>query len=168
MSLGELTLSLLFAGGHVGTDGYFDYVGSRPFKRSYLGDKPITEFLRTNEDLPSPVSFAQTMTDLRDLMLANAANGYNPDHIMVNGSSIYTISGDWGIDLWNSSASFKEGDIVLDNSDPANPSIFQFNSLKELTVEVLMIKDPMYFRMEHGCKLQLQRQQLMCQVTLQI
>ena len=124
-----IDLESLFAGNHVGTTGYFDYVGQDRSNGATVGDKPITEFLRTNEDLPSPVSFAQTMTDLRDLMLANAANGYNPDHIMVNGSSIYTISGDWGIDLWNSSASFKEGDIVLDNSDPANPSIFQFNSL---------------------------------------
>ena len=124
-----MSLESLFAGNHVGTTGYFDYVGQDRSNGATAGDKPITEFLRTNEDLASPVSFAGTIADLRDLMLANAANGYTPDHIMVNGSSIYTVSGDWGIDLWNPSASFKEGDIVLDNTDTANPSIFQFNAL---------------------------------------
>lgn len=124
-----VNLESLFAGSHVGPTGYFDYVGQDRSNGATVGDKPITEFLRTNGDLNSPVSFAQTMTDLRDLMLSNAANGYTPDHIMVNGSSIYTVSGDWGVDLWNSSASFKEGDIVLNNSNPASPSIFQFNSL---------------------------------------
>jgi len=124
-----MSLESLFAGNHVGTTGYFDYVGQDRSNGATAGDKPITEFLRTNEDLASPVSFAGTIADLRDLMLANAANGYTPDHIMVNGSSIFTTSGDWGVDLWNPSASFKEGDLVLDNTDTANPSIFQFNAL---------------------------------------
>ena len=124
-----MNLESLFAGNHVGTTGYFDYVGQDRSNGATAGDKPITEFLRTNEDLASPVSFAGTIADLRDLMLANAANGYTPDHIMVNGSSIFATSGDWGVDLWNPSASFKEGDLVLDNTDTANPSIFQFNAL---------------------------------------
>ena len=124
-----INLESMFAGGHVGSDGYFDYVGSDRSNGATANDKPITEFLRTNEDLASPVSFAGTIADLRDLMLANAANGYTPDHIMVNGSSIFATSGDWGVDLWNPSASFKEGDLVLDNTDTANPSIFQFNAL---------------------------------------
>ena len=122
-------LESLFASNQVGTTGYFDYVGQDRSNGATAGDKPITEFLRTNEDLASPVSFAGTIADLRDLMLANTANGYTPDHIMVNGSSIYATSGDWGVDLWNPSASFKEGDLVLDNTDTANPSIFQFNAL---------------------------------------
>ena len=119
----------LFASNQVGTSGYFDYVGQDRSNGATVGDKPITEFLRTNSDLNSPVSFAQTVLDLRDLMLASASNGYTPDHIMVNGSSIYTTSGDWGVDLWNPNASFKEGDLLLDNTNPASPSIFQFNSL---------------------------------------
>ena len=124
-----LDLESLFAGGHVGATGYFDYVGSDRSNGATADDKPLTEYLRTNVNLAEPVSFAQTATDLRDLILANAPNGYQPSHVMLAaGTSIYAPSGDWGVQPWSNLASFKDGDLVLDNTTPANPRLLEFNS----------------------------------------
>lgn len=126
-----IDLESLFAGNHVGPTGYFDYVGSDRSNGATLDDKPITEFLRTNANLPQPSLFTSgDASGLRDMMKFHAANGYNPGHVMV-GNSIYAPSGDWGINLWNSSASFKEGDLVLDETNLVGgvPAIKEFNSL---------------------------------------
>ena len=132
-----IDLESLFAGNHVGSTGYFDYVGSDRSNGATADDKPITEFLRTNSNLPQPVSLAQQSTgstaaqvaqDLRDMIMAGAADGYNPGHITVN-SSIYAPSGDWGVEPWNNLASFKQGDLVLDNTNTANPRLLEFNYL---------------------------------------
>ena len=60
--------------------------------------------------------------------MAGAANGYNPAHVQVN-SSIYAPSGDWGVDLWSNLATFKEGDLVLDNTNTTTPRLLEFNYL---------------------------------------
>ena len=54
-----IDLESLFAGGHVSPNGYFDYVGSDRSNGATADDKPLTEFLRTNGNLPQPVSLAQ-------------------------------------------------------------------------------------------------------------
>ena len=126
-----IDLESLFAGNHVGPTGYFDYVGSDRSNGATMDDKPITEFLRTNANLPQPSLFTSgDASGLRDMMKFHAANGYNPGHIMV-GNSIYAPSADWGIDLWNASASFKDGDLVLDETNLIGgaPAIKEFNSL---------------------------------------
>jgi flagellin-like hook-associated protein FlgL len=133
-----IDLESLFAGNHVGSSGYFDYVGSDRSNGATADDKPITEFLRTNANLPAPVTLLQQSTgsaanlvaqDLRDKIMAGAANGYNPSHVTVN-SSIYAPSGDWGVEQWNSLAAFKQGDLVLDNTtDTTNPRLLEFNYL---------------------------------------
>ena len=126
-----IDLESLFAGNHVGPTGYFDYVGSDRSNGATMDDKPITEFLRTNANLPQPSLFTSgDASGLRDMMKFHAANGYNPGHIMV-GNSIYAPAGDWGIDLWNASASFKDGDLVLDETNLIGgaPAIKEFNSL---------------------------------------
>jgi flagellin-like hook-associated protein FlgL len=124
-----INLESLFAGNHVGPTGYFDYVGSDRSNGATADDKPLTEYLRTNVNLAEPVTFDQTATGLRDMLLQNAPNGYQPSHVMLaSGTSIYAPSGDWGIQVWSSLATFKEGAVVLDNTNPANPRILEFNS----------------------------------------
>ena len=133
-----IDLESLFAGGHVSPNGYFDYVGSDRSNGATADDKPLTEFLRTNGNLPQPVSLAQNgiqgataadaTRDLRDKILAGAANGYNPAYVQVN-SSIYAPSGDWGVQLWSNLATFKEGDLVLDNTNTTTPRLLEFNYL---------------------------------------
>ena len=124
-----INLESLFAAGHVGTSGYFDYVGQDRSNGATIGDKPITEFLRTNGNLPQPSLFTLgSATGLRDMMLYHAANNYQPGHV-VEGGSIYAPAGDWGIQLWSSLASFKEGDLVLNNSNPGSPTIEEMSSL---------------------------------------
>jgi flagellin-like hook-associated protein FlgL len=124
-----IDLESLFAGGHVGTSGYFDYVGQDRSNGATAGDKPITEFLRTNGNLPQPSLFTpNSATVLRDFIEFHAANGYQPDHV-VNGGSIFAPSGDWGIQVYTSLASFKEGDLVLNNLDKTNPKIEEMSAL---------------------------------------
>jgi flagellin-like hook-associated protein FlgL len=122
-----LDLESLYAGGHVGSTGFFDYVGSDRSNGATADDKPLTEYLRTNANLAAPSIFAQTATNLRDMMHFHASNGLNPGHVMV-GNSIYAPSGDWGIEKW-ANLSAKEGTVVLDNTDPNNPRIKEFNTL---------------------------------------
>lgn len=124
-----IDLESLFAGGHVGATGYFDFVGSDRSNGATADDKPLTEYLRTNVNLSEPVTFDQTATGLRDMLLTNAPNGYQPSHIkLAAGTSIYAPSGDWGVQPWSSLATFKEGSIVLDNTNAAAPRILEFNS----------------------------------------
>ena len=125
-----IDLESLFAGNHVGSTGYFDYVGSDRSNGATADDKPLTEYLRTNTNLAEPTTFGQTATELRDLLLANAPNGFMPPHVKAAaGSSIYAPSGDWGVQPWSNLATFKEGALVLDNTDTANPRMLEFNSL---------------------------------------
>jgi flagellin-like hook-associated protein FlgL len=124
-----INLESLFASDQVGTSGYFDYVGQDRSNGATSGDKPITEFLRTNGNLPQPSLFTPgSATGLRDFILYHAANDYQPDHV-VNGGSIFAPAGDWGIQSFTSLASFKEGDLVLNNSDKANPKIEEMSAL---------------------------------------
>ena len=133
-----LDIESLYAAGHVGPSGYFDYVGSDRSNGATADDKPLTEYLRTNEMLPQPVSLAQVgvqsatsaqvIRDLRDKMISGAPNGYNPGVVQVN-SSIYVPSGDWGINLYSSLATFKEGSVILDNTNVASPRLLEFNHL---------------------------------------
>ena len=85
-----INLESLFAGGHIGPTGYFDFVGSDRSNGATADDKPLTEFLRTNANLAEPVVFNETAAGLRDLLLQNAPNGYQPSHVMLAaGTSIY-------------------------------------------------------------------------------
>ena len=127
-----IILESLFASGQVGATGYFDYVGQDRSNGSTTSDKPTTEFLRTNKELPSPDSYdptsATNINALASLMTANVSNNYMPDFVQVGGSSIYAPAKDWNISLWDSRNSYQEGDLVLDTTTNANPSIYQFNS----------------------------------------
>jgi flagellin-like hook-associated protein FlgL len=122
-----LDLESLYAGGHVGSTGFFDYVGSDRSNGATADDKPLTEYLRTNSNLSQPSIFAETATNLRDMMHFHASNDLNPDHVMV-GNNIYAPSGNWGVEKWTTLTA-KEGTVVLDNTDPANPKIKEFNTL---------------------------------------
>jgi flagellin-like hook-associated protein FlgL len=128
-----IILESLFASGQVGATGYFDYVGQDRSNGSTTSDKPTTEFLRTNKDLPSPDSYdpnsATNINDLAALMTANVGNNYMPDYVQVGGSSIFAPAADWNISLWDPRNSFTEGSVILDTTTNANASIYQFNSL---------------------------------------
>ena len=128
-----IVLESLFASGQIGSTGYFDYVGQDRSNGATTSDKPTTEYLRTNKDLPSPDAYdptsATNINDLAALMLANVSNNYMPDYVQVGGSSIFAPAMDWNISLWDSRNSYNEGDLVLDTTTNANASIYQFNSM---------------------------------------
>jgi flagellin-like hook-associated protein FlgL len=128
-----IVLESLFASEQIGSTGYFDYVGQDRSNGATTSDKPTTEYLRTNKDLPSPDAYdptsATNINDLAALMLANVNNNYMPDYVQVGGSSIFAPAMDWNISLWDSRNSYNEGDLVLDTTTNANASIYQFNSM---------------------------------------
>lgn len=108
-----IDLEALFGGSHVGPNGYFDYMGADRSNGATADDKPLTSFLRTNGNLPMPSVYDSTSSTLVAMMTQNAANGYNPGHVL-KGSDIYAPSGDWGAELWTSLGTWKEGDLVVD------------------------------------------------------
>jgi flagellin-like hook-associated protein FlgL len=55
-----IVLESLFASGQIGATGYFDYVGQDRSNGATTSDKPTTEYLRTNKDLPSPDAYDPT------------------------------------------------------------------------------------------------------------
>lgn len=128
-----VTLEELFRSGQVSANGYFSFTGQDTSNGSLTTGKPTTDFLRTNSNLamPSVYSYgagaAAQNQSLRDLMVQNTSNNFTPGYVMA-GTSIYSPASDWGINLWNTGASFDEGQIVIkDNTTSA--SIYSFNSL---------------------------------------
>ena len=126
-----IILESLFSSNQIGETGYFDYVGQDRSNGSTKSDKPTTEFVRTNKDLPSPDEYQGSMVSLAKLMLDNVANDYQPGYITFGGTSIYAPATNWDISLWDNTTTFMEGDLILDVDDKTNPSrasIYQFNS----------------------------------------
>ena len=142
-----IDLESLFAGGHVGTDGYFDYVGSDRSNGATSDDKPITEFLRTNSNLPMPSLFNGTAANLAKMMAFHAANGFNPGHVL-SGDAIYAPAGDWGAEVWTSLASFKEGDLVWIKLIMKSKN--SLTLLKEIIMVDPMVQEILCSMMVHG------------------
>ena len=125
-----LTLEQLFSGGYVGENGYMDYVGQDRSNGATVSDKPTTDYVRTNSNLPEPSLYA-TNNDaalMGSIMDFHAANGFTPSAVK-NGNAIYTPSHDWGLERWNNQLSFKEGDIVVSIAANNTASVMEFNSL---------------------------------------
>ena len=122
----NISLEQLFSGNYVGSNGYFNYVGEDSSMDVNGINKPTTDFLRTNSNLPSPDTYTQNVTPgaagppvtfdgigpLKTLMEANASNGYTPGFIQV-GTDIYSPTANWDISLFDSRVTNKEGDVVL-------------------------------------------------------
>ena len=111
-----IDLEALFAGGHVGPNGYFDYMGADRSNGATADDKPLTSFLRTNGNLPMPSVFTSgDNATLSQMMQLRAANGYNPRSCF--GGYRYLCSyQNWGAELWTSLGTYKEGDLILDTN----------------------------------------------------
>ena len=119
-----MDLATLYDNGQVGPGGFFDYVGSERSNGKTIDGKPLTEFLRTNEELPMPSIYTNMdAAGLAAIMQNDLSNGLNPGYVL-SGDGIYAPTGDWGIKQWVSLASWKEGDLVLNTSN---------NQIEELT-----------------------------------
>jgi flagellin-like hook-associated protein FlgL len=121
-----MDLATLYDNGQVGPNGFFDYVGAERSNGKTVDGKPLTEFLRTNEDLPMPSIYNGTAAGLAAVMQADLSNGLNPGYVLAS-DGIYSPAGDWGIDQWVSLSSWREGDIVLNTSN---------NQIEEITAAV--------------------------------
>jgi len=122
-------LASLFDNGQVGDNGLFDYVGVDRSNGATTDDmgKPLTEFLRTNDDLPMPSVFVNgDAVGLAAIMRSNYTNGLNPGHVLTS-LGIYAPAGDWGAQTWNNTTPFNEGDLVLNVSVASNPRMLQMN-----------------------------------------
>ena len=121
-----MDLATLYDNGQVGPNGFFDYVGSERSNGKTVDGKPLTEFLRTNEDLPMPSIYNGTAAGLAAVMQADLSNGLNPGYVLAS-DGIYAPAGDWGIKQWVSLSSWQEGDVVLNTSN---------NQIEQLTASV--------------------------------
>ena len=122
-------LASLFDNGQVGDNGLFDYVGVDRSNGAISDDngKPLTEFLRTNDDLPMPSVFVNgSAVGLAAIMQSNYTNGLNPGHVLTS-LGIYAPAGDWGAKSWNNTTPFDEGDVVLNVSVASSPRMLQMN-----------------------------------------
>jgi flagellin-like hook-associated protein FlgL len=110
-------LATLFDNKQVGPNGLFDYVGSERTRGATSDGKPLTEFLRTNADLPMPSLYTDgSASELANIMQYNMRNGMNPGYVLSNDGNIYAPSGDWGAELWSPNNSYVEGELVLNTA----------------------------------------------------
>ena len=121
-----MDLATLFDNGQIGPNGFFDYVGAERSNGKIVDGKPLTEFLRTNADLPMPSIYNGTAAGLAAVMQSDLSNGLNPGYVLAT-DGIYAPAGDWGIKEWVSLASWNEGDRVLNTSN---------NTIEEITSAV--------------------------------
>ena len=125
-------LATLFDNGQVGPDGLFDYVGAERADGETQDGKPLTEFLRTNEDLPMPSLYNGTAANLVAVMQSNYDDGLNPGYVLAS-DGIYAPSGDWGAEQWDVNSAWNEGDLVL-NSSPVTAG--QSPRMEQITSQV--------------------------------
>ena len=114
----NISLEQLFSTGnnYVGANGFFNYVGEDSSMDAVGVNKPTTDFLRTNANLPSPDAFDGTAANLTTLMTASASNSYTPDFIEDATGAIYSPAANWDITKWDENITAKHGDIVLDDA----------------------------------------------------
>ena len=118
-----ITLEQLFSGGFVGDSGYMSYVGQDRSGGATTGDKPTTEYVRTNSNLPNPSVYGGAAADLKALMKFNASNNHTPGYVK-SGNDVYVPNHDWDVKAWASGISVKEGEIIFDeNPGTANEHV---------------------------------------------
>ena len=121
-----IDLATLYDNNQVGPNGFFDYVGAERSNGKIVDGKPLTEYLRTNADLPMPSVYNGTAAGLAAVMQSDYSNGLNPGYVLAT-DGIYAPAGDWGISQWVSLSSWNEGDRVLNTSN---------NTIEEITAAV--------------------------------
>jgi flagellin-like hook-associated protein FlgL len=126
----NMSLEALFNGNHVGPNGFFDYVGQERSNGVTTSGKPTTEYIRANSNLPEPSFYsALNSTALANLMNSHTTDGYTPGYVRDPNGDIYKAAHNWDIKKWDSSLSYKEGELVLDETtNPAAPTINEFLS----------------------------------------
>ncbi len=112
----NISLEALFSGNYVGDNGYFGYVGEDSSMDAVGVNKPTTEFLRTNSNLPAPDSYDGTVAGLIARMTENAATNYTPGYVEDSNGDIYSPAANWGITKWDENITGKHGDLVLDEN----------------------------------------------------
>ena len=122
-----LSLSELFDT-YVGANGYFDYVGQDRSNGATAGDKPTTDFVRANKNLPEPSLFTTGNADsLKALMEhADSPNNFTPGYVK-SGNDIYVANHDWGVNQWNSGISMKDGDLFFNSAAAGTDYVKQVN-----------------------------------------
>ena len=85
-----MDLATLYDNGQVGPGGFFDYVGSERSNGKTVDGKPLTEFLRTNEELPMPSIYTNMdAAGLAAIMQNDLSNGLNPGHVSLEMESMH-------------------------------------------------------------------------------
>ena len=128
-----IALEKVFNDNHVGANKFFDYVGQDRSNGAITGDKPTTEYVRANSNLAEPSIYtsgtgATAAASLKSLMAYNAARNHTPGYVKV-GSDVYVANSDWNVKTWTAGVSFKEGEIIFDETPgSANQHVKEISS----------------------------------------
>jgi flagellin-like hook-associated protein FlgL len=128
-----IALEKVFNDGHVGENKFFDYVGQDRSNGAITGDKPTTEYVRANSNLAEPSIYtsgtnAAAAASLKSLMAYNAAHNHTPGYVKVGGD-VYVANSDWNVKAWTAGVSYKEGEIIFDETPgTANEHVKEISS----------------------------------------
>jgi len=98
------------------------------------GDKPTTDFIRANGNLPEPSLFSSgNAAQLSTFLKYHSTNNHTPGHIKATDPStgddeVYVANHDWGIKTWTSGTSFKEGDLFYNENTTGTDYVRSVNS----------------------------------------
>jgi flagellin-like hook-associated protein FlgL len=128
-----IALEKVFNDNHVGANKFFDYVGQDRSNGAITGDKPTTEYVRANSNLSEPSIYtsgtgATAAASLKSLMAFNTARNHTPGYVKV-GSDVYVANSDWNVKTWTAGVSFKEGELIFDETPgSANQHVKEISS----------------------------------------
>lgn len=124
-----ITLDKIFDD-YIGDTKFFNYVGMDRSNGATTGDKPTTDFIRANGNLPEPSLFSSgNASQLSTFLKYHSTNNHTPGHVK-SGNEVYVANHDWGIKTWTSGTSFKEGNLIYDEaaSGGANQFVRSINA----------------------------------------
>ena len=123
-----IALEKVFNDGHVGENKFFNYVGQDRSNGAITGDKPTTEYVRANSNLAEPSLYTPGAAGLKSLMAFNSASNHTPGYVKV-GTDVYVANSDWNAKTWTPGVSFRDGDLIFDETPgTANEHVKEISS----------------------------------------
>ncbi|SVC17042.1 uncharacterized protein METZ01_LOCUS269896, partial [marine metagenome] len=124
-----IALEKVFNDNHVGENKFFNYVGQDRSNGAITGDKPTTEYVRANSNLAEPSVYTSgSASGLKSLMAFNSTSNHTPGYVKV-GNDVYVANNDWNVKTWTGGVSFKEGELIFDETPgTANEHVKEISS----------------------------------------
>ena len=123
-----IALEKVFNDDHVGENKFFNYVGQDRSNGAITGDKPTSEYVRANSNLAEPSMYTPGAAGLKSLMAFNSNSNHTPGYVKV-GNDVYVANNDWNVKTWTGGVSYKEGELIFDETPgSANEHVKEISS----------------------------------------